>query len=834
MDAWGRHIVSQRALGSEAPCNECLLIKYSGTSKSASSINTFGRFGRFLNCLSVIALLSITSRHKDSTHASRLILHRGSVVHRQLRLDEPVVESGRSGTKIEVHNLFGDIPVRSRYMYDRFSSTMEIEKTFELLRGTLTGYLLACSGRIDLSCTLNGTTRRLIHRRLGDSESMSQLAPGMVTSILSQTKPGSAFDSTNWRCASVHTSNYFITAVISIEPAPSPYNQYMTIGNTPLHVRQDHNLFFKIINDRFEASKFGQTSGSISSTAAESIPRKSSHNPIPRRVDRWPMFYIRVHGLAGHEPNYLSQQQSASFSLKDMTTSITQALESLVSHFLIAEGLESTPRRASLQRPDGNRPRNESQQSPHLPLNRTPELGTAKKTSQLSQWHRTKSGRSDPKDIDHGLPFARSACIHYTQAEMHRDVQPLLEEESPDESDIDTPTRGNALVAPDEGDENCQLASADKIPKSGPNKTISWTNPRNERTIHINPRTGSTVANDEEMLQSQNTVATRRCPTRIACLHASEGPNQARLDRNRALNLKPYGGSCPVQRETPITSIPPSEMIAVEDGASADLVQWSNHVTKADLSDAKVLGQVDKKFILIVIKDLIVLIDQHAADERVKLEQLCQDLLIGNPVILTQPLVFEIEEDEAPLFRTWQTYFERWQIIYAVEEDKTNEPEQRMKSERRGLSISVNTLPSLVAERCRAEPPLLIELLRQELWSDRVHRKLATCSRSHLAQSWHAIASSCPEGVLDLLKSRSCRTAIMFNDVLDMQECEELVGRLSKCDLPFQCAHGRPTLTVLTKAGLLDNDLGNGVDGAEVATDSTVGFGAAWGNWSST
>lgn len=671
-----------------------------------------------------------------------------------------------------------------------------------------------------------------MHRRLGDSESTSQLAPGMVTSILSQTRPGSAFDSTNWRCASVHTSNYFIDAVISIEPAASPFNQYMTVGNTPIHEQEDHVLFFKIINDRFQASKFGHACGSGSSTATEIMPRelarKSSYNPSQRRVDRWPMFYIRVHALSGHEANHPSQQHSASFSFKDVTTSITQALESLVSHFLIAEGLESAPRQVSPQRPEGSGPRHESQPSQLVPVNRT-----AKNTSQLSQWHRTKSGRSDPKDIDYGLPFVRSACIHHTQAEMHRDVQLPLAEESPDESNIDTPTREKALVVSGEGDENCQVASGDKIPKHGPNKTILWTNPRNERTIHINSRTGSTVANDEQTLKSQNTVVTTRCPTRIACLHTSEGAEQAWADRSRAPNLKPYGESRLVQRETPITWIAPNELIAVEDGASAGLVQWSNHVCKAGLSDAKVLGQVDKKFILIMIKDLIVLIDQHAADERIKLEQLCQDLLVGNPVILSPPLVFEIEEDEAPLFRTWQTYFERWQIIYAVEEDKTNESGRGMDLERQGLSISVNTLPSLVAERCRAEPPLLIELLRQELWSDRVHRKLETCSRSNMPQSWLAIASACPEGVLDLLKSRSCRTAIMFNDVLDMRGCEELVGRLSKCDLPFQCAHGRPTLTVLTKAGLLDDDLGTGVVGAEVVTDSTVGFGAAWGNWSS-
>lgn len=33
--------------------------------------------------------------------------------------------------------------------------------------------------------------------------------------------------------------------------------------------------------------------------------------------------------------------------------------------------------------------------------------------------------------------------------------------------------------------------------------------------------------------------------------------------------------------------------------------------------------------------------------------------------------------------------------------------------------------------------------------------------------------------------------AIMFNDPLDLKQCQRLIGRLSKTIFPFQCAHGR-------------------------------------------
>lgn len=39
--------------------------------------------------------------------------------------------------------------------------------------------------------------------------------------------------------------------------------------------------------------------------------------------------------------------------------------------------------------------------------------------------------------------------------------------------------------------------------------------------------------------------------------------------------------------------------------------------------------------------------------------------------------------------------------------------------------------------------------------------------------------------------------AIKFGDAISRKDCQVLLNDLSKCKLPFQCAHGRPTLTPL-------------------------------------
>ena len=46
---------------------------------------------------------------------------------------------------------------------------------------------------------------------------------------------------------------------------------------------------------------------------------------------------------------------------------------------------------------------------------------------------------------------------------------------------------------------------------------------------------------------------------------------------------------------------------------------------KKDLANAKVLGQIDNKFIAIITqKNFLMLLDQHAVDERIRLEKLLE------------------------------------------------------------------------------------------------------------------------------------------------------------------------------------------------------------------
>lgn len=48
-----------------------------------------------------------------------------------------------------------------------------------------------------------------------------------------------------------------------------------------------------------------------------------------------------------------------------------------------------------------------------------------------------------------------------------------------------------------------------------------------------------------------------------------------------------------------------------------------------------------------------------------------------------------------------------------------------------------------------------------------------------------------------LVYTQACRGAIKFGDMLTLPQCRDILSKLTQCKLPFQCAHGRPTMLPL-------------------------------------
>lgn len=341
----------------------------------------------------------------------------------------------------------------------------------------------------------------------------------------------------------------------------------------------------------------------------------------------------------------------------------------------------------------------------------------------------------------------------------------------------------------------------------------------------------------------------------------------------------------------PDDDIDGSHTLFIDQGSDLDIQKFvtessalfSATLSKKALRDAHVISQVERKFILIrmrlypqeeplssgalVSEQVLVLVDQHAADERVRIEGLLSDLCTQprlrdnvtlpcvHPIsrvettVLARTIVFEIQEREYALFKIHAAHFADWGILYNLHMPNAEDAVKTAP----GYTLTIKTLPGGIAEKCRTDAKALIELMRREVWrrEDSGNKQYNFSETPHTSSRvtdtepstelgsdhWHRRITNCPQGILDLLTSRSCRSAIMFNDELTPEECLTLIARLATCIFPFQCAHGRPSMIPVIKLG--QNCAEHDANEAGAMRNGDFGrrrmiernFGQAWKRW---
>lgn len=275
----------------------------------------------------------------------------------------------------------------------------------------------------------------------------------------------------------------------------------------------------------------------------------------------------------------------------------------------------------------------------------------------------------------------------------------------------------------------------------------------------------------------------------------------------------------------------------------------SGKLTKAGLRNAEVISQVDKKYILIKMagitsssspdpSGLLVIVDQHAADERVRVEALFAELCSpeersrGDQTgTLGGSLTYKISPREAELFTRHRASFSEWKVHYIIATsrgEKKDDPEEN--------TLTITSLPEMVSDRCVSEPSLAIDILRRHIpvLEDTTTTTHPTPTSAALSSDPHApLLSNCPAALVDMINSRACRSAIMFNDPLKLDECRVLIGKLAACKFPFQCAHGRPSMIpLLDLSGVgAESGIGKGVVFEEGMKGRGGGFRKDFGRW---
>jgi DNA mismatch repair protein MutL len=176
-------------------------------------------------------------------------------------------------------------------------------------------------------------------------------------------------------------------------------------------------------------------------------------------------------------------------------------------------------------------------------------------------------------------------------------------------------------------------------------------------------------------------------------------------------------------------------------------------------TDFQILGVLGKLYVLMQNSTGLVLVDQHAAHERILFEEMRQRMETQG--VPTQRLLLPITLQVTPKDADW--------IMRHLE-----------LLERAGLALEpfgpgafkIDALPTFL----RATDPS--QLLRDVI--DELRETTAQSSRLRLGE--------------DMIAKTVCRHAVKANDVLREPELVRLIQDLLACDLPYCCPHGRPTM----------------------------------------
>lgn len=180
---------------------------------------------------------------------------------------------------------------------------------------------------------------------------------------------------------------------------------------------------------------------------------------------------------------------------------------------------------------------------------------------------------------------------------------------------------------------------------------------------------------------------------------------------------------------------------------------------ESDLTSAfsfEILAFLDETYMLASSDSGLVIVDQHAAHERILFERLMKEQGSSTPSQkLLIPVTLDISRSEVQFLDKNAAPFE--ELGFEVESFGNN-------------TIIIHAIPSSLKTNDAAEffNDLLDLLINEENLSGRV-------DKSVLAQA-------------------ACKKAVKAHDKLTMEEAEALIKQMGECELPYSCPHGRPTI----------------------------------------
>jgi len=243
------------------------------------------------------------------------------------------------------------------------------------------------------------------------------------------------------------------------------------------------------------------------------------------------------------------------------------------------------------------------------------------------------------------------------------------------------------------------------------------------------------------------------------------------MERSQENNVSDSGKTYKIKSEFPFPSVArPSDaerqsVFSNEESAmlirKVELTEEKNENLKFTLEKARFIGAFKKTYLLFESSASLLLVDQHAAQERITYEKLARQIESGKMEIqnLLTPVTVRLNKKEMLA----------WEIL-------------RDKLEKIGFST---TLWDKETVAVHSHPALLSQ-------PEAAVRDILCDEESKVYDT-------------DMLARRACRQSLMSGYEMKEKEAEYLVKELLKCADPFTCPHGRPTVVEITTLALDKN-----------------------------
>ena len=172
----------------------------------------------------------------------------------------------------------------------------------------------------------------------------------------------------------------------------------------------------------------------------------------------------------------------------------------------------------------------------------------------------------------------------------------------------------------------------------------------------------------------------------------------------------------------------------------------------------KILGQYNNAYIILEKDSQLIVLDQHAASERMQYEKIKKEWLQKKITVqrLLVPVTIDLNFHEKELLKQNREYLEK--IGFGIDDFGES-------------SININSAPLSAVKKDIKK--IILELLDE--MKDDLELK------------------SYEEKIDKLLKSLACKSAVRFNDALNFEEINALVSNWLKTENNAHCPHGRPS-----------------------------------------